>query len=210
MIGESGNRPQTRLNGRTRLEKFGRIFRYRLMIPLQRSAHPPEYVARGVMVGLAWGMTPTVGVQMGLCFLTWLVAKRWFNWDFSFVIAMAWTWTTNVLTMFPTYYLFFVTGQFFLGRYDSVADYDVFLASWNQNAGGVETMGYWEWAWTHSVMLVKGWGLPMLLGSLPWAALAAWLGYISSLRFVRRYRMIKADRAARRHEARATSGGGQN
>jgi uncharacterized protein (DUF2062 family) len=185
-----------RHNGRTRLERVGLLFRYRLMVPLKRSVHPPEYVARGVMIGLAWGLTPTIGVQMGLCFLTWMIAKRWFGWDFSVVIAMAWTWTTNVLTMFPAYYLFFVTGQFMLGRYDSVTDYGAFLSSWQQNVAHEDSMGYWEWVWTYSVMLAKGWGVPMLLGSLPWAALGGWLGYICSLRFVRRYRQIRQARAA--------------
>ena len=73
------------------------------MIPIKRSKHPPEYTARGVAIGIAWALTPSIGIQMVFCFITWLVAKKIFKWDFSVLIAMAWTWTTNVVTAIPSH-----------------------------------------------------------------------------------------------------------
>ena len=92
-----------------------RLLRFRLIVPLLRSQHPPEHTARGVMIGMTWALTPTVGLQMYGVFVTWLVARRLFNWDFNLVIGAGWTWTTNVLTMLPCYYAFYVTGQLILG-----------------------------------------------------------------------------------------------
>ncbi len=108
-----GTRPG---GGTTCYEALGRMVRYRLVIPLKRSMHAPEYTARGVMVGLVWAMTPTVGIQMLAVLLTWLIARKLFKWDFSVFIGMAWTWSTNFVTAGPVYYLFYLTGQLMLGR----------------------------------------------------------------------------------------------
>ena len=37
-------------------------------------------------------------------------------------------------------------------------------------------------------ILIRGWGVPMLIGSIPWAALSGWVAYVLSLRFVISYR----------------------
>ncbi|MGY8991135.1 MAG: DUF2062 domain-containing protein, partial [Rhodospirillales bacterium] len=103
---------------------LNRLIRYRLLIPLKRSAHSPEYTARGVMVGMVWAMTPTVGIQMGLVFGTWLFTRKFFKWDFSLINGMAWTWTTNVFTLIPIYYTFYITGQLMMGRFDDLSGYD--------------------------------------------------------------------------------------
>ena len=36
------------------------VIRRRLIIPLFRSPHPPEYTARGVLIGLFVALTPTI------------------------------------------------------------------------------------------------------------------------------------------------------
>jgi len=186
-------------NGRSWLTRMGRLIRYRLLIPIKRSVHSPKFTARGVAVGLAWGLTPTVGIQMGLCFIMWVVTRRLFKWDFSLIIAMAWTWSTNVLTMFPCYYLFYITGQLMLGRFDDLSGYGEFMSLWSSNVGDDSGVSYWVWLWAYMVTLVKGWGLPMAIGCLPWSALGAWAGYVWSLRFTRRHR---DHRDRRRHERR--------
>ena len=70
-------------------QNLGRICRYRLVIPILRSPHPPEYKARGVAVGTAWAMTPLVGIQMYLVFMTWLISKKVFKWNFSLPLGLA-------------------------------------------------------------------------------------------------------------------------
>lgn len=184
------------------MAQLARSVRYRLVIPIKRSVHSPEYTARGVAIGLAWGLTPTVGIQMLLCFFMWVIARRLFKWDFSLIIAMAWTWATNVLTMFPAYYLFYVTGQVILGRFGDLTGFDEFMKLWDSNVGASNDVSYWEWVWLYTVALFKGWGLPMLIGCLPWSALGAWGGYYWSLRFVRRHREHRERRRAARTAAR--------
>ena len=48
----------------SRWERFKRACRLRLVVPLKRSVHSPEHIARGVGIGMFWAMTPTVGIQM--------------------------------------------------------------------------------------------------------------------------------------------------
>ena len=62
-----------------------------------------------------WAMTPFFGIQMALVMGTWLVTKKIFNWDFSIVNGLAWTWVTNVFTLLPVFYMFFLTGNLMLG-----------------------------------------------------------------------------------------------
>jgi hypothetical protein len=172
--------------------RLRRLLRYRLVVPIKRSQHPPEYTARGVAVGVAWALTPTVGIQMPLCLATWAVARRLAGWDFNVIIAMAWTWITNVVTLLPTYYIFYVTGQLILGHFDDLSGYDEFVGLWHRNVGeegpGGGAEGFWIGFWTYTVTLFKGWGVPLMVGSLPWAAAGTWLSYRWSLRFVRSHR----------------------
>ena len=130
-----------RRSRRTRWERFKRLLRYRLIVPLKRSHHhAPEYTARGVLVGLAWALTPTIGIQMGLSLVTWIVARRLFRWDFNLIVACAWTWTTNVVTMLPCYYVFYVTGQLMLGHFDDLSGYREFLGLWQSHVGAEEAV----------------------------------------------------------------------
>lgn len=188
-------------NGRTWWERLRRNFRYRLVIPLQRSVHPPEHSARGVAVGLAWGLTPTVGVQMLFVFATWVITRRLLKWDFSLILAMAWTWTTNVITLVPCYYLFYLTGQIMLGRFDDLSGYGEFARLLDSHVVNDPSLGVLETIWAQTVMIFEGWGLPMVIGCLPWAIVGTWAGYVWSLRFIIRHRANKAKRRAARLEA---------
>ena len=182
----------------SRWERFKRACRLRLVVPLKRSVHSPEHIARGVGIGMFWAMTPTVGIQMVFCFVTWVVARRLFNWDFHLIISLAWTWITNVLTLLPSYYLFFLTGQIILGRFDDRSGYNEFLLSYDKNFAAAGSVGYWEGIWLYIVLLFEGWGVPMLIGCVPWAILGGWAGYAWSLKFINGYRSAKLRRASRR------------
>lgn len=168
--------------------------RYRLVIPILRGGHPPDYAARGVFVGLLVAMTPTVGVQMAAVLLIWLMT-RWLrpSWAFNLISGFAWTWVTNILTFVPFYYLFLVTGRIMLGHWDSLTGYDEFARTLEDllhtDVGLLETM------WVYMVGIFDVWGVPMFLGSIPWAILSAWLGHRWSLRLVTRYRARRKRRA---------------
>ncbi len=176
--------------------RLERAFRFRLIVPMLRSRHAPEYTARGVMVGLLWAFTPSVGFQMPLVLGTWLVCARLLKWDFSLIQGLAWTWVTNAFTALPCYYVFFLTGQFLLGHWSDLSGYQSFIRLFHSAFSDEMTLV--QSAKAISRILLLDWGVAMSLGSLPWAALMGWLGYRLSLRFVIAYREARARRMTRR------------
>lgn len=176
------------------LERLIRLTRYRLIVPIIRSKHGPEYSARGVLVGMFVAMTPTVGVQMPIVAFIWLLMRILRpSWEFSLIIAMAWTWVTNVVTAPPLYYVFVLTGRLMLGQWDSLTGFDEFMARFRVlmelDAGPLEQF------WVYVVAVFEIWGLPMFLGSLPWAIAAAWVSYRWSYRIACRRRLRRLRRA---------------
>ena len=162
-------------------QKIKRICRYRLIIPLLRSPHPPKYKALGVSVGVAWAMTPFVGIQMYLVFMTWLIMKKIFKRDFSLVLGLAYTWITNVFTMIPIYYAFYVTGQLMMNR--SVTRYSDLKNTMETVFFGNYTL--WEKIMTSFQLVLQDWGLGMAVGCLPWALVFGVGSYYMTLRFER-------------------------
>ena len=188
-MGKSQKTPNTRNKG-SWTEGLRRMMRYRLQIPMKRSKHPPHFIARGVMVGMAWAMTPFLGLQMTAVFLTWLVTRRLFNWDFSLANGLAWTWTTNVFTAIPVFYIFYVTGQLLLGHFNDISGYESFKALFlgvHEPATGV-----WDLISKWFAGFVVGVGVPMTVGSIPWAIIAGWFSYKLSLQFVTEFRARRA------------------
>lgn len=173
-----------------------RAVRFRLIVPIMRSRHSPEHTARGVMVGLICACLPSPVGQMALAFGAWIIARRLFNWDFSLIQGVAWTWVTNVFTAAPCYYVFFLTGQILLGRWDDLSGYDSFVRTFTATMEA-ET-GFLDALAALGKLVVLEWGFAMWVGSLPWAALFGWLGYRISLRFVIAYRLARARRLEKR------------
>ena len=159
------------------------LLKLRIVIPMLREKQPPEYTAKGAMVGMAWAMTPLVGIQMYLVFMTWIIARKAFKWHFSLPVALAWTWVTNVFTMLPIYYLFYVTGKLMTGSFSTRTTYGAFVGLWREafkEAGVIEALKV-----TFDIM-IKDWGAAMMLGGLPWAVVGGWAAYAWTASFLRR------------------------
>ena len=182
------NRPSPNIR-----QRMKRTYIRRLVTPLLRGEHPPEYMARGVFVGLLVALTPTVGVQMPACLLFWVLAKAVKpDWEFNVIVAMAWTWVTNIFTLGPFYYLFLVTGRIMMGQWDSLSGYADFVARLDTSLA-VEA----DWLttlWVYLANLFREFGVPMFIGSLPWAVLFSVLGYRWSLNLTRRVRRRRIHR----------------
>jgi len=184
------------MNRRTAIERFKRLARLRLVMPILRARHPPEYTARGVAVGLFVALSPTVGVQMVIVLAIWLMVRALRpRWDFNLVVGLAWTWLTNVFTLAPAYYLFMITGQAMMGRWDDFGSYhqfsDLLDVTLSADAHMLEKL------WLYVFNLFDAFGLPMFLGCIPWALVGAWLGYRWSLRMVLRHRERRRSRGGR-------------
>lgn len=85
-----------------------------------------------------------------------------------------------------------------LGRFDDLSGYNEFASSWGASVVDADNMGYWQGIWGYAVLVFKGWGLPMVIGCLPWSVLGAWGSYVWTLRFIKRHRDAKEKRAALR------------
>lgn len=184
--------------GNSRLgARLRRMVRFRLILPTLRSPHSPEYTARGVCIGVSLAFTPLIGVQMPLVVLVWLAIRQFIpQWNFHLLVALAWTWVTNVVTLIPIYYAFYITGRVILWRWDSLPEFSAFSARM-QELTEVETT-WLEAFWIAVVRIFDSFGLPMFVGCVPYALIFGWLSYRWSLRLIGRLRT----RRLRRREAR--------
>lgn len=186
--------------------RLRRMMRLRLVIPMVRSRHAPEHTARAVAVGLFWALTPTFGIQMGLSGIHWYISRTFFKKDFNVVVAMAWTWLTNVFTLIPAYYAFFITGQIFLGRWADLSGYQSFRRLWHTAMGGASdptSLHAWQ---TYFNVIINGWELAILVGSIPFAILGYIVGYHWTLYLVKRWRRLRYERWAERAAQRSEEG----
>lgn len=164
-------------------QNMGRLLKLKLVIPLLRSPHPADFKARGVAVGTGWAMTPLVGIQMTLVMITWAFFKKVLKKDFSIPLALAYTWITNVFTMIPIYYIFYVTGQILLGNWNDISGYgqlqgilrDTFMAD----------LTFTEKWLLFFKLLLQDWGVAMVIGCLPWLVAGAWISYTLTMKFER-------------------------
>ena len=138
-------------------------------------------------------MTPTIGIQMPIILLLWYLVRRFRQaWEFNLLVALAWTWVSNVVTLPPLYYLYLVTGRVLSGDWDKIADYQTF----SQRLGELLSVGagWLETLWIYTYSLFVYFGAPMFLGSIPWAIVSAWLGYRWTYRVLLRRRERRASR----------------
>ena len=186
---------------RAMFKRISRFLRYHLIIPLHRSRHSPQYTARSVFVGLFCAFTPTVGIQMPMVIVAWGMARAIHrSWSFNLILALAWTWVTNVFTGPPIYYGFFITGRILLGRSDDLPGYTDFAS---RIAGSLKHGDGMVAATMHSaVALFDAFGLPLLFGSLPWAVFFSAIGYTWTLKITRHHRKAREERRRRRFQGR--------
>ena len=170
------------------------------LVPMtpQGSEHAKPIIRLNKLLILGLGDRAEVGIQMPIVLVTWLIAKRVFRWDFSLILGLAWTWTTNVFTALPCYYVFYVTGRTMLGRWDEVSGYQRFLDLWHGFFREGQTLE--QQVVTMFDVLVKDWGVAMWVGCIPWSALVAFLGYRWSLKFIHAYRHAREHRRGRRRQ----------
>ena len=177
--------------------RLKRLYYRRLLAPLLRGKHAPDYTARGAAVGLASAFTPLVGIQMPIVGALWVLIRRFFpRWEFNLVAALALTWITNVATAPLAYYLFLVTGRIILGRWDEVGGFEAFEAKLSQASS--PDASWFESLWLGIISLFETFGVPMFVGCVPWAILMGWFGYRASYSLVVRVRASRQLREAGR------------
>ena len=80
-----------------------RLYYHRIIFPIYKSKRPISEIALGVSVGVFWGLTPTVGAQMYIVFLQWILHKTFIRFKFDLNLAIAMVWISNPFFSFPLY-----------------------------------------------------------------------------------------------------------
>ncbi len=180
-------------NKNSNIGKISRLIYYRLIIPMRREAGDPKFIAYGVLIGIIVGLTPTVGVQMPLCFICWWLSKKLFNFHFSLIISIAWSWLSNPASMIPLYFLYYQTGQLILnlGNGNNVG-FDKF----NQLFANADLSGM-EGAFNFLLFLWDQIGISIWIGCIPYAIIFSLIGYYMSIAIIKRYKSRKKRKAIR-------------
>lgn len=154
----------------------------KLIVPMMRAKSSPEIVSRGTMIGLIWAMTPLVGIQMYLTFMTWIVCKK-LKWDFNLPVSIAWNWITNVVTLPFFYYAFYLTGECIMGNFSERVTFEKFceaIRSILENSSMLDALK------EMFAFLLKDMGIPMAIGSIPWMIISGWIGYTWTFKFIKK------------------------
>ncbi|MAT16842.1 MAG: hypothetical protein CMJ46_16405 [Planctomyces sp.] len=122
----------------------------RAILMLDDSRHS---IALGTAIGVAFGMTPTVGIQMLLVFAFSLLTRPFFR--FNVIAAMIAVYISNPLTMVPLYYFDYLVGSLFLEGEAPFSRFTEILSN-------EENLNWWTQIYT----LLVEFGWPLVLGSL--------------------------------------------
>ena len=166
------------------IEFFRKVFKKRFLDPILVSDAPEREGAKAVGVGIFFGLTPTMGIQMYIVAVIWAFCRWAHFYNFNLPVAVATVWITNPLTVIPIYYVFLATGSLVLNE-ESILSYEFF-----QNAiveiGAAES-GFDSLLGGMKFLFVDlGW--PMLVGSLFYAIPGAVVGQSATFRLLMRRR----------------------
>ncbi len=159
----------------------------RVLGPVSRLELTPATVGRTLAVGLAWGISATVGLQVIGVTACWLVA-RWLRHPFHYPIALLLTGLSNPLTLAPMYSFYFFIGATVLWAEEAEA------APVARLVDRLSDGELWQ------VLMDSGWFLAIcFVGSLPFAVAGAAAGYYFGHHVG--YRLSKRRLARRRRRA---------
>ncbi len=170
--------------------------------PLRTHKGSNEYIARSVAVGLVAGLSPLLGLQVVLIGIVWWICNRWAaKWRFSWVIAFAWSWVSNPISIVPMYYFYITTGRILMGQAfgaeRSVTTLSGYEALQRQLALPANLdSDFFAQIFYYLNGLLHNFGLPLFIGSLPWMVIGSWLGYQLTLRSLVAFRQHRRNQAS--------------
>ena len=176
--------------GRHWLERWGQVTYDHLVRPFLTTHDSLPRVALGASVGMFVGLTPTVGIQMYIVTVIWLVCRYAFRLRFNLPLAISLVWISNPVTTVPIYFGFLETGDWALGLLGYPVT-DMSLEVFRQqvaNLGGGENLHFFRWLLYATEVLLIRFGWPMVVGSLFYAVPLAVLSYPATMVGLGRYR----------------------
>ncbi len=174
------------------IKKFLDILNQKIIIPIKNSHAPANEIALGTAIGLFWAINPLVGIQMYLVTINWMVL-RLFKIRFNLPIALAMVWITNPITMPFFYYLFYITGIYFLKLFNF--HYQIISFNYTKNIlQQTSEMSFTKGLISWMNFLVSDFGVPALIGGFIWAVPTAIWGYFYSIKFITHHRKKLAEK----------------
>ncbi|MDX2469893.1 MAG: DUF2062 domain-containing protein [SAR324 cluster bacterium] len=176
------------------LKKLKDAVQKNIIKPILESHSPIKEAALGSAVGMFWGLTPTVGIQMWEVWMTWVLFKFLFNMKFDLVIGTALVWISNPLTMFFMYYGFLLTGYAFFDLLGSGVEH-VSYSSFNEQLSSITNnpeSGKIDVILEAGKYLLVDLGYPMVIGSLLYAIPFAIGSYFFTTQVLTKTRKKKA------------------
>jgi len=166
-----------------------------LVLPFLESYDPPARVALGASIGIFLGLTPTMGIQMYLVSMVWILCRYLLRVRFNLTIGVALVWVSNPITVVPIYFTFLITGQYFqvwTGGDVIPVSYGAFQTEMLRLMAGSEVPWY-QWIYYATEVLILEYGWPMLLGSMIFAVPISLFTYPFTYAMIRHYRRILAE-----------------
>lgn len=165
-----------------------------LVVPFLTTHDTLNRVAWGAAIGTFVGLTPTVGVQMYIVTLLWLLCRYGLRLRYNLTIAISMVWISNPVTMVPLYYLFLKTGDALLGLLGypvTSLTFHVFRVEVAQMAQ-TPHLDWFHWLVYGVYVLLIEFGWPIVLGSLVYAIPGGLLAYPVTHHTLNRYRRYLA------------------
>ena len=153
-------KPQVTLNPQTWL---------RALLQLDDTDHS---IALGTAIGMAIGLTPTVGIQMIIVMIFTLLTRKLFR--FNVMAALIAVYISNPLTMIPIYWMLYLVGTRFVA---GDVTRDQFAAIFQYN-------GFGEWLQTIEELIFVI-GKPLLIGTAIVATIGGLVTYPLMRSFLR-------------------------
>jgi|GEM_PF-4819482 len=158
----------------------------------------PAYLGRTFAVGFFGGMFVPYGQSL-ICIAIWLVVDRIMHYRFNVVLSCLATLISNPLTTPFWFYLFYLTGQELLGGHAMA--FSDFTYKLGPILSGTSEGGFVAGL----TLLMKGIGIPILIGSLPWHLIMIPVGYFFGVWVYREFHKLLAYRREKKNEARRVS-----
>jgi uncharacterized protein (DUF2062 family) len=160
------------------------VLRKYFLDPLLSSSNPPWFDARGIAAGLAIGFGIPVGAQMLCLGIARLLIR------FNTLVAFAFTWVNNPITLIPMYYGYYYLGSLILGRSEMMT-----LEGFHQLMDPVIRSGYfWQSlrAFAHlGADIVLRWAVAAVVVAILSGILGYAVGYfVQSRRCIRKARRM--------------------
>ncbi|MEQ9813134.1 MAG: DUF2062 domain-containing protein [Azospirillaceae bacterium] len=176
--------PRTYLRRQYRRRFLRPVIRYRLNGPM---------LARTCFWGVAWGLTPSVGLQTLFVVITWWIVDRVMGFRFNWLIALVLTLITNPITMAPIYVFYLGVGCTMTNCTMPTAEVDRFVAA-------LVDFNLLELASSAGLLVGEPYAL-MWLGSLPFVIILSPIAYFFGRKLGDRMEHRRQEKAARRRQS---------